>query len=108
MEKFGPLRWAPTEPEMLDYAQAQVLLIGDKTDLGKAVEEGKTEGGAAKKEAGEEDQEEGEGEDPVAVLQDLESQDVDRMKHLSENEADAIYEDLKSQALSHGDIQKEF
>lgn len=38
--KFRELRWAPLEPEMLDYEHTQVLIIGEGIGvLGKAVDE---------------------------------------------------------------------
>lgn len=38
--KFRQLRWAPFEPEMLDYEHAQILIIGEGQGvLGKAVDE---------------------------------------------------------------------
>lgn len=36
-EKFHDLRWVPTEPEFIDYPNAQFLMIGEAHDqLGKA------------------------------------------------------------------------
>ncbi|QUC17351.1 uncharacterized protein UV8b_01592 [Ustilaginoidea virens] len=94
LAKFRSLRWAPTQPEFLDYPRAQVLLIGDKTPLGKEVEEGTGDADA-------------DADDAVGALDELEDYDVRRMRHLSEDESEAIYRDLHSQASSLPGIQKE-
>lgn len=104
LDKFNNLRWVPAQPEFMDYARAQILLIGDKTEFGKEVEGGEGE-------AADDDDDDGAGDDAgddaVGVLNELESDDVERMKHLSADEADAIYEDLHSRALEHsGVVQK--
>ncbi|GAO13761.1 hypothetical protein UVI_02018570 [Ustilaginoidea virens] len=98
LAKFRSLRWAPTQPEFLDYPRAQVLLIGDKTPLGKEVEEGT---GDADADA------DADADDAVGALDELEDDDVRRMRHLSEDESEAIYRDLHSQASSLPGIQKE-
>ena len=38
MEKFRGLRWIPLEPELLDYENTQILIIGERS-FEKAVEE---------------------------------------------------------------------
>jgi hypothetical protein len=46
IERFRDLRWAPAEPEFLDYPNAQILLVGEAQDgFGKA---GVTEDGEKK------------------------------------------------------------
>ncbi|KAG6030789.1 hypothetical protein E4U41_007763 [Claviceps citrina] len=96
LDKFNNLRWAPTQPEFMDYPKAQILLIGDQTGFGKEVEGvGDGEDGDGREGEGEGDGD-GEAMDALGVLNQLESEDVERMRHLSGEEADAIYEDLRS------------
>lgn len=78
-----------TQPEFLDYPRAQILLIGQKTGLGK------------------EDLKSEHGEDPADILSRLENDDLDRMQHLSSDESDAIYADLHSRKMAHPGIQKD-
>lgn len=69
MEKFGDLRWAPAEPEFLDYPNAQFLMVGERQEeLGKA--------GIA--EAGKEPHQKQPGEE----LEQLEEENEERMEHL--------------------------
>ncbi|KAG5922574.1 hypothetical protein E4U53_003693 [Claviceps sorghi] len=84
-----------------------MLLIGDRTAVGKEVEEGV----ADEADTGARDGEgEGEGDDKgdsvPAVLDQLESEHVERMRHLSAEEADAIYADLHGRALAHSGSAK--
>ncbi|KAG6010003.1 hypothetical protein E4U21_000444 [Claviceps maximensis] len=110
LDKFDNLRWAPTEPEFMDYARAQMLLIGDTTALGKEVKNGaeaETEADAQDdKDDKETDEDTGadgddEGDGVPGVLNQLESEHIQRMKQLSADDADAIYADLHSRALAH-------
>ena len=62
-KKFRNLRWAPLEPEFLDYAGAQVLVIGEGLgDLNKATEEQSK------------DQKDDEKEKPVEEIEKLEEE----------------------------------
>ncbi|EFY87057.1 hypothetical protein MAC_06955 [Metarhizium acridum CQMa 102] len=89
LDKFKDLRWVGAQPEFLDYPRAQLLLIGHKTGLG------------------EEDKKSEDGEDPVETLSQLEKDDLDRMKHLSPDESDAIYADLHSRRMAHPEIKSD-
>ncbi|TWU76357.1 hypothetical protein ED733_006267 [Metarhizium rileyi] len=100
LEKFKGLRWVGAQPEFLDYPRAQMLLIGHKTGLGK--EDGSDGEGEGDGDGN------GDGDDVVDVLSELEEQDVERMRHLSTDESDAIYADLQSRKMAHPKIQKDF
>jgi hypothetical protein len=55
-KKFRGLRWMPLTPELLDYKNAQMLLIGEGQDgFGKAVEEQSKDAKDAEKEKPEEE-----------------------------------------------------
>lgn len=69
LEKFGDYRWRPTEPDFLNYPNAQFLVIGEAQDqLGKAGEAHVEDKGAEKDPAEELDQLEGENEERVESL----------------------------------------
>jgi len=79
--KFGNLRWSPLEPEMLDYAHTQMLLIGeDRGGFDKSV-----------KEMGEDKKDDGKVA-PEEEIDQLEKEDHDRVKHLKED--DPVFADL--------------
>lgn len=89
MEKFGDLRWAPAEPEFLDYPNAQFLMVGERQEeLGKA--------GIA--ETGKEPHQKQPGEE----LEQLEEENEERMEHLDGNHA--VFEDLGLDAQKYADI----
>jgi hypothetical protein len=67
MSDFRDLRWMPLKPEILDYANAQVLLIGE--DVNKALE------GLPR------DERDGK-EEPKEEMEKLEGEDEVRVKHL--------------------------
>jgi len=57
-KKFRNLRWMPLEPELLDYQNAQFLIIGEGMgELGRAVEEQKKDAKDDEKEKPEEEME---------------------------------------------------
>ncbi|KAL2835053.1 hypothetical protein BDW59DRAFT_2589 [Aspergillus cavernicola] len=79
-EKFRGLRWIPTEPELLDYPNAQVLMVGSAVgDLGKA----------ATAEQGDKRPEE---EQPEEELIKMEDENEERIEALGGDHA--IYKDL--------------
>ncbi|KAL2865851.1 uncharacterized protein BJX67DRAFT_157154 [Aspergillus lucknowensis] len=79
-EKFKDYRWIPTEPELLEYPNAQLLMIGSAAgDLGKA----------AKVEPGEKKPEEEQPEEEVIKMED---ENEDRLETLGGDHA--IYKDL--------------
>ncbi|OJJ60731.1 hypothetical protein ASPSYDRAFT_758117 [Aspergillus sydowii CBS 593.65] len=79
-QKFRDLRWIPTEPELLDYPNAQFLMIGSASgDLGKA----------ATAEPGDKRPEE---EEPGEEIVKMEDENEDRIEALGGDHA--IYKDL--------------
>ncbi|KAL4988278.1 hypothetical protein BDW68DRAFT_177002 [Aspergillus falconensis] len=80
LEKFGDLRWIPAEPELLDYPNAQFLMVGSAVgDLGKA----------ATAEEGDKRPEE---EQPEEELSKMEEENEKRIESLGGDHA--IYKDL--------------
>ncbi|KAL4996360.1 hypothetical protein BDV10DRAFT_187152 [Aspergillus recurvatus] len=78
--KFGDLRWIPAEPELLDYPNAQFLMVGSAVgDLGKA----------ATAEEGDKRPEE---EQPEEELSKMEEENEERVESLGGDHA--IYKDL--------------
>ena len=70
LQKFGKYRWIPTEPDFIDYPNAQFLMIGEGQDtLGKAAT-----AGAEAKEPGE--------EEPGEELENLEEGNLERIEAL--------------------------
>jgi hypothetical protein len=90
--KFRELRWAPLEPEMLDYEHTQVLIIGEGMGvLGKAVDE------LSK------DQKDDSKEKPEEELDQLEEEDHDRVDHLKES--DPVFADLGLSAKEYSKMK---
>ncbi|KAL4755552.1 hypothetical protein BDW72DRAFT_3373 [Aspergillus terricola var. indicus] len=80
LEKFGDLRWIPARPELLDYPNAQFLMVGSAAgDLGKA----------ATAEEGDKRPEE---EQPEEELSKMEEENEERIESLGGEHA--IYKDL--------------
>ncbi|TVY52902.1 hypothetical protein LSUE1_G009699, partial [Lachnellula suecica] len=80
-QKFRNLRWMPLEPELLNYDNTQVLLIGEGLgDFGKSVEEQSK------------DAKDGEKEKPEEEMVKLEEEDHDRVENLKED--DPVFADL--------------
>ena len=93
MEEFRDLRWAGTKPAHLDYVNAQLLFVGESSGIEKAMEPRKK------------DQKEGR-EEPREVLEELEEEDVARMKNLPDS--DAVYKDLEARAGEYPDLLTTF
>jgi hypothetical protein len=90
--KFRELRWAPLEPDMLDYEHTQVLIIGEGMGvLGKAVDE------LSK------DQKDDSKEKPEEELDQLEEEDHDRVNHLKES--DPVFADLGLSAKEYSKMK---
>jgi len=85
-KEFRGLRWMPAQPKHLEYANAQMLLIG--------------EGHGDVEKAGEEKQEEGK-ESVVEEMEKLEEEDTERVQGLKGD--DAVFKDLK---ISHEEYPK--
>ncbi|PHH90221.1 hypothetical protein CDD83_4226 [Cordyceps sp. RAO-2017] len=79
----------------MNYANAQLLLIGESSGLEKAVE------------PQEEDQRDGK-EEPYDVLDHLEEEDLERMRQLPGGESDSIFADLQAQAKDYPKLQTTF
>ncbi|CBF83546.1 uncharacterized protein ANIA_03024 [Aspergillus nidulans FGSC A4] len=80
LEEFGELRWIPARPELLDYPNAQFLMVGSAAgDLGKA----------ATAEEGDKRPEE---EQPEEELSKMEEENEERVESLGGEHA--IYKDL--------------
>lgn len=89
---FKTLRWAPTKPNHLNYSNAQILMIGEKSGLDKGAESTDDETD----------------KDPKDVLDEMEQQDLNRMRHLSGDQSDAIYADLRASSQSFPKLQTAF
>lgn len=94
MEAFRSLRWLPSKPSHLDYPNAQILLVGESSGIKKAVEadENDTKGK----------------QEPGVVLEHLEEEDLQRMKHLSGDQSTSIFADLQVRANDYPELQTTF
>ncbi|KAI9147655.1 hypothetical protein HJFPF1_12685 [Paramyrothecium foliicola] len=95
MEEFRDLRWMSTKPSHLDYVNAQILLIGESSGIDKAVEPQKEDQKADAKE-------------PMEVLEDLEEEDLKRMKDLPGDDSASIFADLQARANDYPKLQTTF
>ncbi|KAK2063133.1 hypothetical protein LY76DRAFT_535488 [Colletotrichum caudatum] len=94
-DQFRDLRWMPTKPEHLDYANSQVLMIGESSGIEKAVEPKGKDVKAGK-------------DKPEDVLQEIEDEDSKRMEHLSGDESASIFTDLQARAKDYPKLQTTF
>ncbi|KAI8193112.1 hypothetical protein KHU50_012723 [Colletotrichum sp. SAR 10_65] len=94
-KEFRDLRWMPTKPEHLDYANAQILLIGESSGIKKATEPRKK------------DVKEG-NEEPEKILEQIEDEDTKRMENLAEDDSGAIFADLQARAKDYPKLQTTF
>lgn len=85
----------PSRPHHLDYDNAQVLLVGESSGIKKALEL-------------QEDDENAHKEEPLEEMEDLEKQDLKRMRHLSGDDSASIYADLKVHAEDYPKLQTTF
>jgi 6-phosphofructokinase len=81
----------PTEPDHLDFPNAQILLIGESSGVDKAVEP-----------------QEKDKKEPEDVLEELEEEDLERMKHLGGDDSAAIFKDLEAKAKDYPKLQTTF
>lgn len=95
LEEFRSLRWVPTQPKHLDYANTQFLLVGETSGVRKALE------------PQEEDRKEGK-VGPAEEMEKLEDEDARRMKDLSEDDSGRIFADLQAQAADYPQLQTTF
>ncbi|KAK7418922.1 hypothetical protein QQX98_003625 [Neonectria punicea] len=94
LEDFRDLRWMPSKPVHLNYANSQILLIGERSGIDKATEP--------------QDEEQKKGKDNKEVLENLEEDDLERMQHLGEDESESIFADLHVQATDYPALQLSF
>ncbi|KAK2030003.1 hypothetical protein LX32DRAFT_587435 [Colletotrichum zoysiae] len=94
-DQFRDLRWMPTKPEHLDYANSQVLMIGESSGIEKAVEPKEKDDKAGK-------------DKPEDVLREIEDEDTKRMEHLSGDESASIFADLQARAKDYPKLQTTF
>ncbi|AEO65542.1 uncharacterized protein THITE_2047521 [Thermothielavioides terrestris NRRL 8126] len=94
-EEFRSLRWVPTQPKHLDYANTQFLLVGESSGVEKALAQQR------------EDQKEGKAE-PAEEMEKLEDEDTRRMKDLNDNDSSRIFEDLQVHAGDYPKLQTTF
>ncbi|KAK3298734.1 uncharacterized protein B0H64DRAFT_81636 [Chaetomium fimeti] len=95
LEEFRSLRWVPTQPKHLDYANAQFLLVGESSGTEKALA------------PQEEDEKEGKVE-PAEEMEELEEEDTERMKGLSKDDSGRIFADLQADAGDYPKLQTTF
>lgn len=94
-EEFSSLRWLPTKPAHLDYPNAQILFIGESSGVEKATEPQKKD-----KEAGK--------EEPLEVLENLEEEDLKRMRDLPGDQSAAVFADLRVSADEYPEMKTTF
>ncbi|WYZ45001.1 hypothetical protein EsH8_VIII_000317 [Colletotrichum jinshuiense] len=94
-EEFRDLRWMPSKPEHLDFAHAQILMIGESSGIDKAVEPRKKDVKDGK-------------DDPREVLEEIEDEDTKRMEHLAGDDSASIFADLQARAKDYPKLQTTF
>lgn len=83
MKQFRGLRWMPLVPELLDYENTQMLIIGEGMgEMDKATEEQEADKKDEKKET------------PSEEMDKLEEEDHARIQHLNGPDKDAVFADL--------------
>ncbi|PSK56711.1 hypothetical protein B9Z65_6335 [Elsinoe australis] len=90
IDEFRNRGWMPVEPKHLDYANAQMLLIGESLESGSALEATKKDENDDKKET------------PGEELEKLEHEDEIRIKHLKGD--DTIFADLGISKKDYPDV----
>lgn len=79
------MRWAPLQPEHLDYVHSHMLLVGESKGVDRLLND------------------EHGGRELSAELEDMADDDLNRMRRLGSTEAEAVFASLhaKDQAESH-------
>ncbi|KAI0509410.1 hypothetical protein F5B22DRAFT_328339 [Xylaria bambusicola] len=95
LDEFRSLRWMPSQPHHLDYANTQFLLVGESSGIEKATEPQK------------EDEKEGK-EKPEEELEKLEDEDTHRMETLRDDDSTAIFADLGTLAKDYPKMRTSF
>ncbi|KAM0525680.1 hypothetical protein ACHAPE_000391 [Trichoderma viride] len=94
-EEFRDLRWIPSQPDHFDYDNSQILLIGESSGIEKAL-------------TPQEEDEKANKEKPLEAMEELEEEDLKRMKHMPGDSSAAIYADLKARAEDYPKLQTTF
>ncbi|KAI0130381.1 hypothetical protein BJ170DRAFT_593893 [Xylariales sp. AK1849] len=94
-EEFRALRWMPTKPKHLDFANTQFLLVGESSGIEKATEPQK------------DDKKEGK-EEPLEEMEKLADEDTHRMEDLKGDDSAAIFADLDANAKEYPKLQTTF
>ncbi|KAL7924770.1 hypothetical protein ACQKWADRAFT_257280 [Trichoderma austrokoningii] len=94
-EEFRDLRWIPSRPNHFDYDNSQILLIGESSGIEKALIPQKEDEKANK-------------EEPLEAMEELEEEDLKRMKHMPGDSSASIYADLKARAEDYPKLQTTF
>ncbi|KAF4548930.1 Hypothetical protein D9617_24g016430 [Elsinoe fawcettii] len=90
IDEFRSRSWMPLHPKHLDYANAQMLMIGEDFESGHALEQAKK------------DENDGKKESPEEALEKLENEDQIRINHLKGD--DTIFEDLGISKNDYPDV----
>ncbi|KAL1590330.1 hypothetical protein WHR41_00611 [Cladosporium halotolerans] len=88
IEEFGGRGWMPAEPKHIDYANAQILMIGESFD------------GSNNLEANPKDQKDDAKELPEEEIKKLESEDEQRIEHMKGD--DTVFADLGVSKKDYG------
>lgn len=94
-EEFRDLRWIPSRPNHLDYDNSQTLLIGESSGIEKAL-------------TPQEEDEKANKDKPLEAMEELEEEDLKRMKHMPGDSSASIYADLKARAEDYPKLQTTF
>ncbi|KAK1248649.1 hypothetical protein MKX08_006869 [Trichoderma sp. CBMAI-0020] len=95
LEEFRDLRWIPSRPNHFDYNNSQILLIGESSGIEKAM-------------TPQEEDEKANKEKPLEAMEELEEEDLKRMKHMPGDSSASIYADLKAHAEDYPKLQTTF
>ncbi|KAM0466129.1 hypothetical protein ACHAPV_001082 [Trichoderma viride] len=95
IEEFRDLRWIPSRPNHFDYDNSQILLIGQSSGIEKALTPQEEDQKANK-------------EEPLEAMEELEEEDLKRMKHMPGDSSASIYADLKAHAEDYPKLQTTF
>lgn len=89
------MRWLPSKPEHLDYTNAQILLIGESSGLEEALQ------------PLEDDEKDGK-KNPKEALENLEEEDLERMRHLPGDQSASVFADLTIHAKDYPKLKTSF
>ncbi|KAH8682515.1 hypothetical protein BX600DRAFT_506105 [Xylariales sp. PMI_506] len=98
-DEFRGLRWIPSNPRNLDFANAQFLLVGEPSGV---------QGATGMQGDEEEEDADGELEDPLEELEKLEDEDTHRMEAMKGDDSAAIFADLEVHSKNYPRLQTTF